>query len=289
MPSATRSTREDVSVKKFATATSPGPDTSSPAVSELRAFADAPIVDETARRTAHGELTPLLRDVEALRHAEYSKGLHRFGAGCDRPDESTAWAHHLVVTSTPGVNSNSRADLTGGLAVSLARRTPGLDRDLRVGGWTRLTGAELSVKTGALIGAEAIGRAVAGRGDVSWMRIEGDDPHGSPAPMAEIEIADTLLDPLLNESEAAIAQVPTLTQARSVTGTDGLTAMKRRVVITDASRGRFLGEDAARCGLEFGVLEGAGPDVHEVEPRRGRSSVGSSGRGDPAHRRPHPR
>lgn len=67
----------------------------------------------------------------------------------------------ILVTNTPGVNSQAAADLALELMLSAARKVPALDRKIRNNEWPRATGVELYKKTLGIIGLGGIGKEVA--------------------------------------------------------------------------------------------------------------------------------
>ena len=69
----------------------------------------------------------------------------------------------IVVTTTPGANTVSVAELTLGLMLALARMIPLADASTKAGLWPRMHGVALEGKVIGLLGLGAIGKQVARR------------------------------------------------------------------------------------------------------------------------------
>src|SRR5262245_19443015 len=87
---------------------------------------------------AEGLLAPLtLRVDEArLRRAPNLKVVANFAVGYDNIDVVACTQRGVVVTNTPGVLTETTADLTFALLLAVARRVPEAERKLRGGEWT---------------------------------------------------------------------------------------------------------------------------------------------------------
>ena len=88
--------------------------------------------------------------------------------GLDHVDLAAATARGIPVGFTPGVLTDTTAELTIALLLAAARRVVEADRFVRAGEWREwapdlLLGRDLSGATLGVIGLGAIGRAVAAR------------------------------------------------------------------------------------------------------------------------------
>ncbi len=127
---------------------------------------------------AEGLLSPLtLRVDEALlRHAPDLKVVANFAVGYDNIDVPACTQKGVVVVNTPGVLTETTADLTFALLLAVARRVPEADRKLRAGEWKGwaadfLLGVDVFSKTLGIVGLGRIGGAVARRALGFGMRI----------------------------------------------------------------------------------------------------------------------
>src|SRR5947207_8219253 len=103
--------------------------------------------------------------------------------GFNNIDIDTATRLGIAVSNTPGVLSDTTADLTFALLMATARRIPEAERFLRAGkytGWGPLLfcGAEVHHATLGLIGAGRIGKIVAKRASGFDMKVIYYQRHG---------------------------------------------------------------------------------------------------------------
>jgi lactate dehydrogenase-like 2-hydroxyacid dehydrogenase len=92
--------------------------------------------------------------------------------GYDNIDVAAATARGVLVTNTPGVLTETTADLAFALILALARRVVEGDRVVRQGGWgawhpSFLLGRDVHGATLGIVGLGAIGQAVARRARAS--------------------------------------------------------------------------------------------------------------------------
>ncbi|MFQ6672001.1 MAG: NAD(P)-dependent oxidoreductase, partial [Candidatus Tectimicrobiota bacterium] len=108
-------------------------------------------------------------DATLMEAAHQLKVIANVAVGYDNIDVEAATARGIVVTNTPGVLTETTADLAFGLLMAAARRLVEGDRYVRAGRWDRfqmtlLLGADVHSKTLGLAGCGRIGQAVARRG-----------------------------------------------------------------------------------------------------------------------------
>lgn len=89
--------------------------------------------------------------------------LARYGVGVDAVDLEAAVARGVIVTNTPGANSEAVAEHAIALIFSVLRTVPAGDRRVRRGDWGVTRGRQLSGSTAGVVGFGRIGRSVAGR------------------------------------------------------------------------------------------------------------------------------
>ena len=115
-------------------------------------------------------------DEEIMDAAPELKIISVYGAGYDKVDTKAATARGIVVTNIPDVVTDSTAEITLGLMLSVMRRISELDRRLRQDRgfrWSMMTymGRDLFGKELGIIGMGRIGKAVAKRAAAFGMRI----------------------------------------------------------------------------------------------------------------------
>src|SRR5574341_15793 len=121
---------------------------------------------ELARRIGNAAIAVNIRA-----HARFTEAVFRacpnlklisiWGTGADNIDLAAAARRGITVCNTPGVNAYAVAEHAIALMLAVARRIPGIDREMRGGGWPRDMLVQLYGKTLAVFGAGTIGARVA--------------------------------------------------------------------------------------------------------------------------------
>jgi D-3-phosphoglycerate dehydrogenase / 2-oxoglutarate reductase len=188
----------------------------------------------------------------------------KYGSGMDNIDVATAERLGVRVSSTPGANARSVAELAVALLLALARNVATHDRGVRQGSWRRTTGVELAGKRLGIVGYGAIGREVAGiarRG--LGMEVVAHDPL-----VAEAAVPLLPLDEVLATSDAVSLHLPLTEETRGLIGAGELAAMKPTAFLVNTARGGLVDEAALSDALQSGRLAGAALDGFEEEPLR---------------------
>jgi glyoxylate reductase len=115
-------------------------------------------------------------DAPVLDAATGLKVVSNVAVGYDNIDVAAATQRGILVTNTPGVVTESTADLTWSLLCSVARRIAEGDRYIRAGKWRDWTlllmaGSDIYGRTLGICGMGRIGQAVARRAQGFHMRI----------------------------------------------------------------------------------------------------------------------
>ncbi len=84
-----------------------------------------------------------------------------WGVGTDQIDLASAARRGITVCNTPGANAIAVGEHAIALMLSVARKIPQIDRDMRAGEWPREMLGQLYGKTLAVLGTGAIGTHVA--------------------------------------------------------------------------------------------------------------------------------
>ncbi|KAL2004610.1 hypothetical protein VTN00DRAFT_3346 [Thermoascus crustaceus] len=208
---------------------------------------------------------------EDLSRATKLKVIVKQGVGVDNIDLSAAKARGVIVCNTPGINSESVAELTVGLALAVSRRVCEMDRAIRGGARivrSQMLGRSLFRKTVGIVGMGNIGRMVAKK----WMvAMEGEiiayDPFVSGDLWADIphRRASTLQD-LLRDADVVTLHVPLTEQTRGLIGRGQLAMMKKDAILINCARGGIVDETALLEALRTGRIYGAALDAMDVEP-----------------------
>lgn len=193
-------------------------------------------------------------------------------AGYDNVDVPAATRRGVVVTNTPGVVTESTADLTWGLLFSIARRIPEADRYVRADQWKEwqlmaLLGHDVHGRTLGIIGMGRIGQAVARRASGFGMTILYHNRHRLPESVeSELGAVWVELETLLQSADFVSVHTPLSPETRHLIGEKELRMMKPTAYLLNTSRGPVVDETAVIRALREQWIAGAGLDVFEQEP-----------------------
>ena len=201
------------------------------------------------------------------------KIIANYAVGYNNIDVDAATARGIAVTNTPGVLTETTADLAWALLMATARRISESERYLRAGRWDAwgpqlMLGVDVHGKTLGIFGMGRIGQAVARRARGFGMRVLYTDVQRLPA-ATEQELEATLVDKaaLVAESDFISVHCPLIAETTHAFGADEFKAMKPTAVLINTSRGPVVDEAALAHALESGAIFAAGLDVYEDEPK----------------------
>jgi glyoxylate reductase len=201
------------------------------------------------------------------------KVIANYGVGFNHIDLAAATARGLAVTNTPGVLTESTADLAMALILAVSRRVVEGDALARSGkfkGWSPLffLGTDVHHKTLGIIGLGRIGMALARRGAAFGMPILYTSRVRLPPDREKalgIRWADR--ETLLRRSDFVSLHVPLTPETYHLIGPRELGLMKPSAFLINTSRGEVVDETALVRSLRAKSIAGAGLDVYEKEPR----------------------
>ena len=209
-------------------------------------------------------------DAGIISRAKNLKIVGRAGVGLDNIDTQTAKQAGITVLNTPAAPSVSVAELTIALMLSLLRKIPFADREMKSGRWikSQLIGEELHSKKVGIIGrAGRIGNEVARILTVGFQaEVLGYDvipPRGVPG--LSFELSNSVED-LLQRSDIVTVHVPYTKETHHLLNEPRLRMMKRGSYLINTSRGDIVDGTALLSLLRSGHLAGAGLDVYHIEP-----------------------
>jgi len=192
--------------------------------------------------------------------------------GYDNIDIKHAQKKGILVTNTPGVLTDTTADLTWALIFAVARKIPEAEnftREKKFKGWELdlFLGKEITGKRLGIIGMGRIGKAVALRAQAFKMETLYFDPHRlSPEEEKKYNASYLPLDELLSASDIITIQAALNPQTHHLISKEKISLMKKEAILINASRGPIIEEEALAEALEKGQIWGAGLDVYENEP-----------------------
>jgi len=208
-------------------------------------------------------LLPLLTDrvdAELIAAAPRLRAISNFAVGVDNVDVEAAAARGIPVGNTPGVLTDSTADLAVALMLGVGRHLTAGDAFVRRGEWKTwepdlLLGHDLHGATVGVIGFGRIGQAVA-------QRLEG----------FECELLHTSrsggvpLEELLERSDFVSVHTPLTPETRGLIDAAALARMKPTAYLVNTARGPVVDTGALIDALQAGQIAGAALDVTDPEP-----------------------
>jgi lactate dehydrogenase-like 2-hydroxyacid dehydrogenase len=233
--------------------------------------------DELLRRVAGVDgLLSLLTDRvddELLDAAgDQLKVVSNFAVGFDNIDVPALTRRRIPGGNTPGVLTETTADLAFALLMAAARRIPESVDYVRAGRWRTwgpmlLMGVDIHGATLGIVGFGRIGREMARRAGGFGMEILYHDVHpASPEEEAELGARRVDMAELLQRSDFVTLHVNLTDETHHLIDADALHAMKPTAVLVNTSRGPVVDPAALEAALRDGEIFAAGLDVTEPEP-----------------------
>ncbi len=227
--------------------------------------------EELARRAAAADAIVCLLtdriDAALFEAAPRLRVVSNVAVGYDNIDVAAASARGIPIGNTPGVLTETTADLAFALILAAARRVTEAERFLREGRWrtwdpSLLLGYDVHGATLGIVGYGKIGQAVARRAAGFGMRILYASRSAVPGAPGE----RVSLDDLLRLSDFVSLHLPLTPETHRIIGERELRLMKRTAVLVNTARGGIVDQAALVRALEEGWIAGAALDVMEEEP-----------------------
>jgi lactate dehydrogenase-like 2-hydroxyacid dehydrogenase len=205
------------------------------------------------------------------------RGVANYGVGYDSVDVTSATELGIPVTNTPGVLTETTADLAWALLMATARWIPQahiftLSGEWKVGARTFMgldigPGGSNRPKVLGIIGFGRIGQAVARRSKGFKMKVIAYDPPLKGLIEKTKGVAYRGLGDLLRESDFVSIHCPLTQETHHLIGERELSLMKPTAVLINAARGPIVDEKALVSALKQKRIAAAGLDVFENEPK----------------------
>ncbi len=208
-------------------------------------------------------------DDDLLNYAPKLKVIAQSAVGFDNVDIDACTKRSIPFANTPGVLTETTADLTFALLLTATRRIhEGWDM-VRSGRWLNNYdvpfGIDLFGKTLGIVGLGQIGAAVAKRAQACGMKViyynrhRRDDDHLLQANYVSF-------DDLLEQSDAIVVLIPLSTASRKMFGHEQFAKMKPTAYFINAARGGVVDTAALYEALETRRIAYAALDVTDPEP-----------------------
>jgi glyoxylate reductase len=199
-------------------------------------------------------------DAELIGAAPRLLAISNYAVGVDNIDLDAAAERGIPVGNTPGVLTDTTADLAVALMLGISRHLAEGDAYVRRGEWRTwetglLLGHDLHRATVGIVGFGRIGQAVE-------RRVEGFDCevlHTSRS-------GGVSLEELLERSDFVSIHTPLTPETRGLIGDEALARMKPSAYLVNTARGPIVDTDALIRALRAGRIAGAALDVTDPEP-----------------------
>ncbi len=229
-------------------------------------------------KRAHGKagLVCLLNDridSKVMDELPSLKVISNIAVGYDNIDIAAATRRGIMVTNTPGVLTETTADLAFALLLGAARRIPEADQYIRAGkfkNWQLMQphmGVDIYEKTLGIVGMGAIGQAVAKRSRKGFdMRVIYFSSSRKERAEKRFGAKFVSFDELLSKSDFISIHVPLTEKTRHMFSSTEFKRMKNTAILINTARGPVVDEAALVAAIKDGQIRGAALDVFEEEP-----------------------
>jgi glyoxylate reductase len=211
-------------------------------------------------------------DAEVFERTPSLKVVANVGVGYNHIDVQAATRHGVWVTNTPGVLTDTVADMAMALLLGTLRRVSDASEHVRHGFWhdnrqDTFWGADPRSLTLGIFGFGAIGQAVARRARPFGFRlIYHRRTRLAPELEHELDAAYVSFETLIETADVLSLHVPLTDETRGRIGRTELARMRRGSFLINTARGGVIDEPAMIDALLDGHIAGVGLDVTATEP-----------------------
>lgn len=226
---------------------------------------------------SYDAVLPLLTDTidaDVFDAAPNAKIYASYSVGFNHMNVEEAEKRGITLTNTPGVLTDTVAEHTVALMLSITSRIAEGDRFTRAGkydGWAPLLllGTDLKGKTLGILGAGRIGMRVAqiaGHGlgmNIVYYDIKQNEEIESDTGA----VFKATVEEVLKVADVVTVHVPLLDSTHHLMNAERLGMMKPSAYLVNSSRGPVIDEKALVEALKNDTIKGAALDVFEEEPQ----------------------
>ncbi len=235
------------------------------------------VLDGARRADVHVSLLTEAVDRELMEQGPQLRGIANYAVGFNNVDVAAATELGLPVSNTPGVLTDSTADLAWALLMAVARRVVPADRYMREGhyriwGPSLMLGADVSPggderrKVLGVVGFGRIGQGMHRRAQGFDMDVLAFDPPMKHLIEARDDVEYAEFNDLLARSDFVTIHTDLNPSTHHLFGADAFARMKETAFVINTARGPVIHEAALVEAIESGQIAGAGLDVFEHEP-----------------------
>lgn len=213
-------------------------------------------------------------DAELMDAGKNLKVVSNYAVGFDNIDIPAATERGIAVGNTPGVLTETTADLAFTLLMASARHIVQADKYTRDDKWKTwgpmlFLGQDIHHATIGIVGMGRIGFEMAKRAAGFDMKILYTDAVRNEKAEKELGAQYVDMDTLLKESDFVSLHCPLMDSTRGLIGERELDMMKPTAILINSSRGPVVDQKALYEALKAKKIAHAGLDVFDVEPIKG--------------------
>ena len=210
-------------------------------------------------------------DAELMDRAPKLKAISNYAVGYDNIDIPAATRRGIIVGNTPGVLTETTADLAFALMMAAARRVVEGDKVTRAGKWKTwgpmiLVGQDVHGATLGIIGMGRIGTAVARRARGFGMKLLYYDIVRNSKAEEELGVQYVELNKLLADSDFITIHTNLTKETHHLISAKRFEMMKRTCILVNTARGPIVDNMALYDALRNKTIAYAALDVTEPEP-----------------------
>ena len=207
---------------------------------------------------------------EILKNKKNLKLISNYAVGLNNIDTDFANSIGIKVYNTPDVVTDSTADLTIALLLSLIRKIPEASNFVKRNEWKSwdpnlFVGKELQGKTLGIIGFGRIGQAVAKRAIGFGLKVIFCNPSKIKKSISD-KSKQVKLDYLLKESDIISLHAPLNEATKNLIDYNAFKKMLKKPIILNLARGEILNTEDLTRALKEELIWGVALDVTNPEP-----------------------
>ncbi len=244
-------------------------------IDKLKKFGFDIITNPFGKRLTEEELTSLIDEsvisiiagLEPLTESVFKKAkalklIVRCGVGMDNVDFNAAEKMGIKILNTPDAPTRAVAELTIGHILSLLRRIPEADKNIKNNDWNPIMGQLLFKKTIGIVGFGRVGKLVSELLKPFGVNILIHDPY------LDNSVNNSLvsIEELLIKSDIVTLHLPLTDETYKIINRKKLSLMKNSAILINISRGGLIDEQELINFVTGGLIGGAALDCFENEP-----------------------
>jgi phosphoglycerate dehydrogenase-like enzyme len=205
-------------------------------------------------------------DEDLLSKLPQLKIISKYGVGIDMIDLNALKKYEVKLGWKGGVNRRSVSELTISSAISLLRKVPLANSQVRNGLWQQHIGRQLSDLTVGIIGCGFIGKDLARLLRAFGTKVLVFDILDFSNFYKEYDVLPVDIKTLLRKSDIVSLHLPFDDSTRNILNKEHLNLMKTSAILINHARGGLVDEEELKAMLNDGRLAAAAFDVFSIEP-----------------------